>query len=71
MRLALQFLAITFLTVTNINSQNYSWRYYTPGNTGIQGDYAEALWIDHDGDPYIAAYTPGWEEGGFSKYIQS
>ncbi|MHC1774505.1 MAG: two-component regulator propeller domain-containing protein [Lentimicrobium sp.] len=49
----------------------YSWRYYTTGNTGIMGDYAEALWIDHDGDPYIAAYTPGWEEGGFSKYIQA
>jgi streptogramin lyase len=48
----------------------YSWKYYTTGNTGILGDYSEALWIDHDGDPYIAAYTPGWEEGGFSKYIQ-
>ena len=31
----------------------------------------EAIWIDHDGDPYIAGYTPGWEEGGFAKYIQS
>jgi hypothetical protein len=41
----------------------YSWRYYTTGNTGIMGDYAEALWIDHDGDPYIAAYTPGWDNG--------
>ncbi len=47
----------------------YSWRYYTTGNTGILGDYAEALWIDHDGEPYIAGYTPGWEEGGFSKLI--
>ncbi|MDX2250510.1 MAG: T9SS type A sorting domain-containing protein [Bacteroidia bacterium] len=50
---------------------DYSWRYYTTGNTGIMGDYSEAIWIDHDGDPYIAAYTPGWEEGGFSKYIQA
>lgn len=49
----------------------YSWKYYTTGNTGILGDYSEALWIDHDGDPYIAAYTPGWEEGGFSKFIQT
>lgn len=49
----------------------YSWRYYTTGNTGIQGDYAEGLWIDHDGDPYIAAYTPGFEEGGFAKLIQA
>jgi len=53
------------------SADQYSWRYYAPGNTGILGDYAEALWIDHDGDPYIAAYTPGWEEGGFSKYIQN
>jgi hypothetical protein len=54
-------------------SQNptLSWRYYNTGNTGIQGDYSEAIWIDHDGDPYIAGYTPGWEEGGFAKFIQS
>ena len=52
-------------------AQDFSWRYYTAGNTGIQGDYAEGLWIDHDGDPYIAAYNPGFEEGGFAKYIQS
>lgn len=49
----------------------YSWKYYTQGNTGIQGDYAEGIWIDHDSDPYIAAYTPGFEEGGFAKYIQN
>jgi streptogramin lyase len=54
-----------------ILSQQYSWRYYNTGNTGIQGDYVEAIWIDHDGDPYIAGYTPGFEEGGFAKFIQS
>lgn len=52
-------------------SQQYSWRYYNTGNTGIQGDYVEAIWIDHDGNPYIAGYTPGWEEGGFAKYVQT
>jgi len=51
-------------------SYQYSWKYYTTGTTGILGDYSEALWVDHDGDPYIAAYTPGWEEGGFSKFVQ-
>lgn len=76
---------ITFLILTGISrivaqsqsnepnahpASQYSWKYYTTGNTGILGDYSEALWIDHDGDPYIAAYTPGYEEGGFSKYIQ-
>jgi streptogramin lyase len=49
----------------------YSWRYYNTGNTGIQGDYVEAIWIDHDGDPYIAGYSPGFEEGGFAKLIQT
>ncbi|HSW55496.1 MAG TPA: T9SS type A sorting domain-containing protein [Ignavibacteriaceae bacterium] len=49
----------------------YSWRYYNTGNTGIQGDYVEAIWIDHDGDPYLAGYTPGFEEGGFAKLIQA
>lgn len=49
----------------------YSWRYYRPGNTGIQGDQATALWIDENGDPYIAAATGAWGEGGFAKFIQS
>ncbi|MFN3871495.1 MAG: T9SS type A sorting domain-containing protein [Ignavibacterium sp.] len=60
-----------YLSAMILYAQNYSWRYYTPGNTGIQGDYAEAVWIDLDGNPYIAAYNPSWEEGGFAKYIQS
>ena len=49
----------------------YSWRYYRPGNTGIQGDQATALWIDENGDPYIAANTGNWGEGGFAKFSQS
>lgn len=62
-----------FFAVQSANAQppEYSWRYYNTGNTGIQGDYVEAVWIDHDGNPYIAGYTPGWEEGGFAKFIQS
>ena len=64
----------TFLiSVQSVSAQSplYSWRYYNTGNTGIQGDYVEAVWVDHDGDPYIAGYTPGWEEGGFAKFKQS
>ena len=49
----------------------YSWRYYRPGNTGIQGDFNEAIWIAPDGDPYIGGYDPNFEEGGFVKFIQS
>jgi streptogramin lyase len=74
MRTAL-FIFVCFLfSMSDVIPQNpptYSWRYYNTGNTGIQGDYVEGIWIDHDGDPYIAGYTPGWEEGGFAKYIQA
>ena len=49
-------------------SLQYAWQYYRPGNTGIQGDYATALWIDENGAPYIAANTGNWGEGGFARY---
>ncbi|MBE2279334.1 MAG: hypothetical protein IAE91_02995, partial [Ignavibacteriaceae bacterium] len=52
-------------------NEQFTWRYYTTGNTGIQGDYAEGIYLDEEGIPYIAAYSPGFEEGGFAKYIQS
>ena len=73
MKNSVQILLFHFLliSITTAQTTDYSWRYYNTGNTGIQGDYVEGIWIDHDGDPYIAAYTPGWEEGGFAKYIQS
>jgi streptogramin lyase len=48
-----------------------TWRYYRPSNTGIQGDYSEAVWIAPDGDPIIAAYNPFFEEGGFARFIQA
>ena len=53
------------------DTANYSWRYYRPGNTGIQGDFNYALWVAPDGDPYISGYDPFFGEGGFSKFIQS
>ena len=69
---------IIFLTLLSITTgllsqspAEYSWRYYRPGNTGIQGDYATALWVDENGDPYIAANTDNWSEGGFAKFDQS
>ncbi len=49
----------------------YSWRYYRPGNTGIQGDYNESIWIAPDGDPWISGYNPVAEEGGVAKFIQA
>ena len=56
--------------VTQAQTSN-SWRYYRPGNTGIQGDDATALWIDENGDPYIAANTGAWGEGGVAKFSQA
>jgi hypothetical protein len=53
------------------NSPQYSWRYYRPGNTGIQGDYVTAVWVDENGDPYIAANTGNWGEGGIAKLDQA
>jgi hypothetical protein len=47
-----------------------TWRYYRLGNTGMQGDYIDALWVGPDGDPYMGGYDPVFEEGGFTKFIQ-
>jgi hypothetical protein len=67
--LALALLA-TSLTA-QVPTPDGTWSYLRPGNTGIQGDYSEALWIGPDDDPIIAAYNPHWEDGGFSKFIQA
>ncbi|MCA9757409.1 MAG: T9SS type A sorting domain-containing protein [Candidatus Eisenbacteria bacterium] len=48
-----------------------SWRVYRPANTGIMGDYSNALYVGPDGDPWIGGYDPLFEEGGFSRFVQS
>lgn len=64
-------LYLLLLTTASVFAQipEPSWRFYRPGNTGIQGDYVTALWVDHDDNPYIAANTASWGEGGFAKFI--
>jgi hypothetical protein len=62
--------AVPVLLLSQTNLQ-HSWRYYRPGNTGIQGDDATALWLDENGDPYIAANTGNWGEGGIAKFDQA
>jgi streptogramin lyase len=59
------------LTMLAAAQSQVSWRYYRPGNTGIQGDYNESIWIDTDGDPWISGYDPIAEEGGVAKFIQA
>ena len=49
----------------------YGWRYYRPGNTGIQGDYCDAIWIGPDNDPWIGGYDASFEEGGLAKFVQA
>lgn len=49
----------------------FSWRYYRPTNTGIQGDYCEALRVTSNGDPWIGGYDPGFEEGGLCRFNQA
>lgn len=62
-------LILSFPTVLlSQTTLQHSWRYYRPGNTGIQGDYATSLWIDENGSPYIAANTGNWGEGGIAKF---
>jgi len=65
-------LATALLASAPAHSQTtYAWRYYRPGNTGIQGDYNQSIWIAPDGDPWIAGYNPVAEEGGIAKFIQA
>ncbi|MEQ1902569.1 MAG: hypothetical protein ABL888_00120 [Pirellulaceae bacterium] len=52
-------------------STSTEFRYYRLGNTGIQGDWNEAIWVGPDGDPWIGGYDPIFEEGGMAKLIQA
>lgn len=72
--LRLHFLALPLLSVPSLATaeiEGATWRYYRPGNTGIQGDYCYALHIDGDGNPWIGGHDPGFEEGGVAQYIQA
>jgi hypothetical protein len=69
---ALIFCALFAMCTSLAHAQDsYSWRYYRPGNTGIQGDDNQALWVGPDGDPYIGGFDAAFEEGGFAKFVQS
>ena len=70
LRTSLVLLALTALLAPSSDAQTSSWRYYRIGNTGIQGDFNEAIWIDPDDAPWIGGYVPQFEEGGIAKYLR-
>jgi hypothetical protein len=45
-----------------------SMQYIRMGNTGVQGDWSEALFVGADGNPWIGGYDPTFEEGGLAQY---
>jgi hypothetical protein len=49
--IASMFFAVAFGGVAQAQTPAYEWRYYRPSNTGIQGDYCDAIWIGPDDDP--------------------
>ena len=53
------------------DSRAPSWRYDRPGNTGIQGDLIDSIWMGPDGDPCLGGYDPVREEGGVAKFVQA
>lgn len=68
--------ALTTLPCLTAAQQNraynpFSWKYYRPSNTGIQGDDCKALYIGADGNPWIAGYDASFGEGGLAKFIQN
>ncbi|MEZ4648625.1 MAG: FlgD immunoglobulin-like domain containing protein [Candidatus Eisenbacteria bacterium] len=50
---------------------DHSWKYIRPTNTGVMGDYSTALWLDPQGQLYLGGFNPLFEEGGFSRFIES
>ena len=50
--------------------EDFAWRFYTSGNTGVQGDWSDAVWIAPDNTPYVCCYNPFFEEGGFARFVE-
>lgn len=44
------------------------WRILRPDNTGIPGDYTQAIHLDGADLPWIAGYIPFWEDGGMAHW---
>ncbi len=70
MKTGILLILIGISTAAAVGQNTPTWRYYRVGNTGIQGDYNEAIWIDPEGNPYIGGYDPSFEEGGFAIFLR-
>lgn len=62
-------IALAGMAAASLAADTFSWRYYRPTNTGIQGDSCEAVYVGPDGNPWFSGYTEVFEEGGISKFI--
>lgn len=60
---------LVILAASSPGQDSFSWRYFRPSNTGIQGDFCEALYVGPDSNPWIGGYDASFEEGGISKFI--
>lgn len=69
--LILSLIALAAASSGAAGPDHYSWKYYRPSNTGIQGDYCDGIYIDSDFNPWIGGYDPSFEEGGIAKLIQA
>jgi hypothetical protein len=63
--------AVVGLVASAHAQPSFTWRYLRPGNTGIQGDQCDAIWIGPDNDPWFGSHVPSWEEGGLAKFVQA
>lgn len=62
-------LASLWVCAVSPAADTFSWRYYRPSNTGIQGDTVEAVYVGPDGNPWFSGYHEGFEEGGIAQFI--
>jgi ligand-binding sensor domain-containing protein len=51
--------------------QSNSWKYYRPGNTGVGGDYFNAMTIDSAGNKWFGAFMPYQDNGSLTMFNDS
>jgi ligand-binding sensor domain-containing protein len=59
------------LTAGNLYAQNTAWKFYRPGNTGVGGDYFNAMTIDSAGNKWFGAFMPYHDNGSLTMFNDS